>query len=364
MKNQFEAGEAVETTVVQVSGDNVFIDLGLKSEGVISMAEFADDAGAVHVRAGDRITAYFVDDAHGELRFTTRLSGVHARGELLEEAYRNGIPVEGTVEQEIKGGFAVKVGTARTFCPYSQMGYRERKEAAAYIGRRLTFIITEYKNDGKDIIVSNRRVLEAAESEKKAALSQRLTVGAVVSGTVQSLQSYGAFVDIDGFQALLPISEISHAHVADISDVLHVGTQITAKIIKADWAHEKVSLSMKALESDPWETVAETFTPGKKCAGTIARIAGFGLFVNLAPGIDGLVHISTLEDVGSNTNLAKKYKTGQQFDVVVEKVDAAAKRISLRPASSMEQDESAANYLARQDDSDGYNPFAALLAHR
>ena len=361
MKQQFEVGQEVETTVVQVAADTVFIDLGLKSEGFVDKAEFTDANGAVTVREGDKIKVYFVGDSRGELHFTTRLSGENADGELLAKAYQTALPVEGTVEKEIKGGFEVKVGTNRAFCPYSQMGFKNREEPAAYVGRHLTFIITEYKNDGKDIIVSNRRVLEAAENEKKAALSKRLTVGAVVTGTVKSLQSYGAFVDIDGFQALLPISEISHARMRDVADVLSVGQQVEAKIIKADWAHEKVSLSTKALEKDPWEQAAADFAPGKKIEGTIARIAGFGLFVNLAPGIDGLVHISTLENVGSNTNLSHKYKIGQKFDVVVEKVDAAEKRISLRPATSVEQDESAASYLAGQDDDECYNPFAALL---
>ena len=361
MKNQFEIGQEIETTIVQIAADTIFIDLGLKSEGFVSKAEFADDEGNVSVREGDKIKVYFVGESRGELHFTRRLSGESADTEVLERAYKNGVPVEGNVEKEIKGGFEVKVGTARAFCPYSQMGYKNREEPAAYVGRHLTFVITEYKNGGKDMIVSNRRVLEAAENEKKAALAQRLTVGTVVTGTVKSLQSYGAFVDVDGFQALLPISEISHMRVADVASVLSVGQQVEAKIIKADWAHEKVSLSMKALEKDPWDAAASDFAPGKKIAGTIARIAGFGLFVNLAPGIDGLVHISTLEDVGNNTNLSHKYKIGQKLDVVVEKVDAAEKRISLRPATSVEQDESAASYLAGQDDGESYNPFAALL---
>ena len=363
MRNEFEIGQEVETTVVLVSGDTIFIDLGLKSEGFIDAQEFTGEDGTVSVKEGDKIKAYFVGDTKGELHFTTRLSGESAGNEMLEKAYKAGLPVEGTVEKEIKGGFEVKIGSARAFCPYSQMGYKNREEPGAYVGRHETFVITEYKNDGKDIIVSNRRVLEAKENEKKAALSQKLTLGAVVTGTVKSLQSYGAFVDVEGFQTLLPISEISHERVSDVADVLSVGQEVKAKIIKADWAHEKISLSTKALESDPWDSVTDTIKIGAKIEGTIVRIQGFGLFVNIAQGIDGLVHISTLEDVGANTNLAKKYKIGQKFDVVVEKIDAAAKRISLKPATNAEQDADAASYLAGQsdDDSNTYNPFAALL---
>ena len=362
MKNQFEIGEELETTVVQVAGDTIFIDVGLKSEGFVDAAEFTDDDGTVTVREGDKIRVYFVGDTRGELHFTTRLSGENAGNELLEKAFKAGLPVEGAVEKEIKGGFEVKIGGSRAFCPYSQMGFRTREEPAAFVGRHLTFLITEYKNDGKDIIVSNRRVLEQAEQQKIAALSQTLTVGTKVKGTVQSLQSYGAFIDIDGFQALLPISEISHERVNDVADVLSVGQKIEAVVIKADWKQEKVSVSTKALEKDPWDEVARTIQIGAKIDGTIARVAPFGLFVNLAKGIDGLVHISALEDVSATTNLAKKFKVGEAFSVVVEKIDAKEKRISLLPASSAEQDQSAAKYLSAQDDDgESYNPFAALL---
>lgn len=362
MKNQFEVGEELETTVVQIAADTIFIDLGLKSEGFVDKAEFTDEDGNVRVKEGDKIKVYFVGDNRGELHFTTRLSGENAGDEMLEKAYQSGLPVEGSVEKIIKGGFEVKIGTARAFCPYSQMGYRTREEPNDFVGRHLTFLITEYKNDGKDIIVSNRRVLEQAEQQKIAALAESLTVGTKITGTVKSLQSYGAFIDIDGFQALLPISEISHERVRDAADVLSVGQQIEAVVIKADWRQEKVSVSMKSLEKDPWEDAASSIKVGDKIDGKIARVAPFGLFVNLAKGIDGLVHISALEDVSANTNLAKKFKVGESFSVVVDKIDAAEKRISLLPASSAEQDQSAAQYLSDQDDDgDSYNPFAALL---
>ncbi len=363
MKNTFEIGEEVETSVVQISGDTVFIDLGLKSEGFVDAAEFRNDEGELTVHEGDKIKVFFVSDNRGELHFTTRLSGESAGNEMLEKAYKAGLPVEGSVEKEIKGGFEVKIGGSRAFCPYSQMGYRTREEPAKCIGQHLTFLITEYKNDGKDLIVSNRRILEQEEEKKIASLAETLTPGTKITGKVKSLQSYGAFIDIDGFQALLPISEVSHERVKDLADVLSVGQEIEAVVIKADWKQEKVSVSMKSLEKDPWDDAASTISVGEKIDGTIARVAPFGLFVNLAKGIDGLVHISALEDVSASTNLAKKFKAGDKFSVVVEKIDTAEKRISLLPASSAEQDMSAAKYLSSQEDDDGdtYNPFAALL---
>lgn len=362
MKQQFDIGEAVKTTVVQVAGDTIFIDIGQKSEGIVDAAEFTEDDGTISVKAGDTITAYFAGDQRGELRFTTRIGGNDADDTMLEKAYRAGLPVQGTVEKEIKGGFEVKLGTARAFCPYSQMGFRTREEPAAFVGRSLTFLITEYKNDGKDLIVSNRRIGEQAERQNIDALAQTVTVGTKVTGTVQSLQSYGAFIDIGGFRVLLPVSEISHERVKDVADVLSIGQTVEAVVIKADWQHEKVSVSMKSLEKDPWDDVAATIVPGAKIDGTIARVAPFGLFVTLAKGIDGLVHSSALEGVSASTNLTKKFKAGDPFSVVVEKIDAKERRISLLPAASADQEQSAAAYLSHQnDDGEHYNPFAALL---
>ena len=365
----FEIGQELETTIVQISGDTVFIDLGLKSEGFVDKAEFLDTDGKCTVSEGEKIKVYFVSSNRDELHFTTRLKGENADSNILESAYNSGLPVEGHVEKEIKGGFEVKIGTSRAFCPYSQMGYKNRLEPAEYVGRSLTFIITEFKNEGKNIIVSNRRVEENAETDKVNALSEKLTVGSVVSGEVKSLQSYGAFIDLNGFQALLPISEISHARVNDVSEVLSVGQKIEAKIIKAEWntskpERSKVSLSMKELEKDPWDEVS-SINIGDKFTGKIARIAAFGLFVNLKPGIDGLVHVSLLRDVNDKTNLNKKFKVGDTMEVIVQKIEAGEKRISLSPAgASDEQEDDASDYLKKQDKADdgySYNPFAALM---
>lgn len=368
---KFTPGDEIETTVVQISGDTVFIDLGLKSEGFVDKADFTDENGNCTVKEGDKVKVYFAGSKSDELHFTARIKGENAESGILENAWKSGLPVEGRVEKEIKGGFEVKVGQIRAFCPYSQMGYKNRLEPAEYLGRNISFLITEYKNEGKNIILSNRKLEETAENEKVNILSEKLKEGSTVTGTVKSLQSYGAFVDIEGFQALLPISEISHQRVAEVSEVLSVGQKIEAKILKADWNFQhpdrsKVSLSMKALEKDPWDSVTETLKPGQKISGKIARIAGFGLFVNILPGIDGLVHISELENVSANTNLSKKFKIGEEFAAVIQKIDAPNRRISLSPATSAEQDEEAEKYLQNQDSdvysyTDTYNPFAALL---
>ena len=362
MKNLYQNGEAVKTTVVAISGDTVFLDLGLKSEGFLDKAEVTNEDGTLSVKEGDAITVYFVGSSHDELHFTTKLAGPKANKDILLNAFKNGIPVEGHVTQEIKGGYEVMVGTTRAFCPYSQMGFHQKKESSEYVGQHLTFRISEYKNDGRNIVLSNRIIMEEEHDAGIEKLAKKLTVGTNVTATVISLESYGAFVNVDGFQALIPLSEISHARVKAASDVLQVGQEVTAQVIKADWAHEKVSLSIKALEKDPWQEAAEQFTPGTKTEGSVARVAEFGLFVTIAPGIDGLVHVSKL-DVERNTNLRKVYQIGQKMPVIVDSVDTEQKRISLSPVVSSEENDIAAEYFSAQKDDDGetYNPFAALL---
>lgn len=362
MKNRFEIGEAFETSVVAVTDSTVFVDLSAKSEGVVDVAEFKDENGNVSVKEGDKIKVFFTGEVHGEMRFTSKIAGGKTDSTMIENAFRGGIPVEGHVDAEIKGGYQIKIGNARAFCPYSQMGFRKREEPAAYVGRTMTFIITEYKNDGKDILVSNRKIGESEYAESLGKLANEIKEGAVVEATVESLEKFGAFVNIQGFRALLPISEMSYDRVANAGDVVEVGQEIKVQVIKADWKNERVSVSLKALQQNPWDAAAGEIHVGDKITGKVVRIADFGLFVNIAKGIDGLVHISELGELKANTNLRKVYSIGQEMSVVVEKIDLAQKRISLVPSESKEEDETASKYLNKQDD-DGetYNPFAALL---
>lgn len=361
MKSRFEIGEAFETKIVAITDTTVFVDLNAKSEGVVDVSEFTDENGKISVKEGDKITVFFAGETRGEMNFTTKIASGKSDFAALENAYKNGIPVEGRVESEIKGGYQIKLGNSRAFCPYSQMGFKNREEPAKYVGKNLNFIITEFKNDGKDILVSNRKIGENEYAAKLGKLAAQITPGAIIQATVESIEKFGAFVDVLGFRALLPISEISTERVEDANDFLQVGQEIKAQVLSADWKNERVSVSLKALMKDPWEDAGEKFPVGTKVDGKISRIANFGLFVNLDKGIDGLIHISKLENVSSNTNLNKIYKIGQEMSAVVEKIDAKNKKISLAPATSKEQDETAAKYLSDQDDGENYNPFAALL---
>ncbi|NLC93776.1 MAG: S1 RNA-binding domain-containing protein, partial [Treponema sp.] len=260
------------------------------------------------------------------------------------------------------GGFEVKIGSSRAFCPYSQMGFRKKEEPAFYVGKHLTFIITEYKEDGRNILVSNKAIGQSEYNNKLASLASEITEGAIVEGVVESIEKFGAFVNISGFRALLPISEISFERIDDVGTVLKEGEKLTLKVLKTDWKNERVSVSLKALIKSPWETVEEKFSVGSKIDGEISRIADFGLFINLDKGIDGLLHISELEGLSENSNLHKMYKVGQKMSVIIEKIDVKQKRISLKTASSAEQDKTAKKYISSQnDDGETYNPFAMLL---
>lgn len=362
MKNRFEIGEAFESEIVAITDSTIFIDLSAKSEGVVDRAELADENGEISVKEGDKIKVFFTGEVRGEMRFTTKIAGQKADTSMIENAYKNHIPVEGHVEAEIKGGYEVKIGGMRAFCPYSQMGFKKREEPAAYVGRNLTFIITEFKNEGKNILVGNRQIGESEYAAHLGKLAAQITEGAIVEAEVESIEKFGAFVNVQGFRALLPISEMSMDRISDAGEVVEVGQQLKVQVLKTDWEHERVSVSLKALMADPWDSVNEKFAVGDKITAPVSRITDFGLFVNLDKGVDGLIHISALEDVSANTNLRKVYKVGQEMSVVIDKIDAAAKRISLVPATSKEQDETAAKYLSSQDDDgDTYNPFAALL---
>jgi small subunit ribosomal protein S1 len=281
---------------------------------------------------------------------------------MLVQAFREKMPVEGLVEKEIKGGYDVKIGDFRAFCPFSMMGDKRSDDPAEYVGKRLPFKIQEFGNNGRSILVSNRAIHEEARQERLEALKKDLQEGMVVKGTIASIQPYGAFVDLGGLQALLPVSEISRSRVEDIHAVLEVGQEIEAAILQLDWQRERISLSMKSLVADPWDSAAERYPLGSKHTGKVVRLADFGAFVSLEPGIDGLVHDSELNKAsGTGPRGGLSLKLGQDLSVEVLGVDQDRKRISLKPATTAEEDETTAKYMGDQDDSDTYSPFASLL---
>jgi small subunit ribosomal protein S1 len=331
-RGRFKPGERVEAVVVKITPEWVFIDIGGKNEGYLDIREFFDAEGNAAVKEGDTIRAYFLSSRHNEKLFSTKIGKGEAGRAFLEDAAHNGIPVEGLVEKEVKGGFDIRIaGDVRAFCPFSQAGLFRVDNQADLIGRRLNFRIVEYGEEGRNIIVSRRAILEEEQEKIKDALKESLREGAVVNGTVVSLQKYGAFVDIGGVQALLPISEIAWGHVDEIAEKLSIGQQIEAAVLKIDWDNDRISLSLKSILPDPWDRAEVDFPIGTTVTGTVVRLTKFGAFVMLAPGVDGLIHISRLGRGKRISHPSEVLKEGQLIEVKVEKIERDAKRISLVP---------------------------------
>lgn len=336
IQGRFSPGERVDAVVVKVTPEWVFIDIGGKNEGYLDIKEFSDADGNVTVKEGETVRAYFLYSKNNEKLFSTKIGKGDAGRAFLEDAAQSGMPVEGLIEKEVKGGFEVRItGDVRAFCPFSQTGLFRTDAPADFVGQRMNFRIIEYKENGRNIIVSRRALLEEERAKNKELLKESLREGAVVKGTVVSLQKYGAFVDIGGIQALLPISEIAWGHVDDISEKLSVGQEIEAAILKIDWANDKISLSLRSILPDPWDKAAVEFPIGMTLTGTVARLTKFGAFVTLSPGVDGLIHISRLGRGKRITHPSEVLKEGQGVEVKIENIDREAKRISLLPADEI-----------------------------
>lgn len=347
-----EPGQKISGRVLKVSNEWIFMDTGQKGEGVIDRKEFLDLDGNVTVKEGDTIAAYFLSSDHGEMRFTTSVGGSASGSGQLEQAWQAGIPVEGVVEKEIKGGYEIKLGgSARAFCPYSQIALRRVENPEALIGTRLTFQISEYGENGRNIIVSRRSLLEAEQRLLKDEAQAGISEGMIVSGTVTSLQEYGAFINIGTLEGLLPISEIGWSRVKDVKDVLTVGQQLQVKIKSIDREKERISLSLKDTLADPWEQALVAYPEGSFHSGCVARLDTFGAFVTLSEGIDGLIHISKLGSGKRINHPREVLKEGETIEVKIESVDRVARRISLAlagPARAAAEEETTLADFRRQ----------------
>jgi small subunit ribosomal protein S1 len=352
-------GQRVEAAIVKVTPEWLFIDVGGKHEGYLDRREFIDAEGNLTVKEGQTIRAYFLSSQHNEKLFTTKVGTGEAGRAFLEDAWRNGIPVEGVVGREVKGGFEIKIaGDIRGFCPFSQMGLFRVEIPSDCIGKHLTFRIIEYGERGWNIIVSHRAILEEGQAKQKETLKASLKEGMTVKGTVISIQKFGAFVELGGIQGLIPISEIAWEHVGDISEKLAVGQEVEAIILKLDWEKDRISLSLRSKLPDPWERVETEFPEGASFTGTVVRLTKFGAFVTLIPGVDGMIHISKLGRGKRITHPSEVLTEGQSIAVKIEKIDPENKRISLAPLGDAEEEkaeelEDFHNYMGKAPSSFG-----------
>ena len=327
---RFSPGQKIRAKVVSVSGDIVFIDLGDKSEGTINAAEFRDKNGDLQIKTGDECDAFFVSVEGGIRKFTTLIRGYSAVSlRNIRDAFEGGIPVQGDIKREVKGGFEVLAGDVRCFCPFSQIDLKGGREGGVYLGRTFPFKVLEFEENGKNIILSRRALLEKEKEEKIQKLRETLHPGMEITGTVRSIMNFGVFVDLDGIDGLIPASELSWVRNERPSDILSLGQQVTVKILSLDWESSKLTLSLKAMEQDPWTRVHEKYSEGSRIIGRIVRLTPFGAFVNLEPGIDGLIHISNL-GAGRRINHPKEVvEIGQTVEAYVLSVDSENRKIAL-----------------------------------
>ena len=350
-KDFLKPGQKLEATIVKITQDWIFLDLGGKSEGYLDRKELADENGNLSVKEGDSIEAYFLSSKHNEKLFSTRIGAGDSARTHIEEVWRNGIPIEGIVEKEIKGGFEIKLaGDMRGFCPYSQIDLRRTENAKDYIGRRLPFRIIEYGERGRNIILSARVILEEQKKKEEDARKAELHEGMLVKGTVVSVRDFGAFLDIGGLQGLLPISEIGWDRVEDIYARLSVGQTLDVVITRMDPQNNRISLSLKQTLSDPWNEAEAKYPEGTFHTGTVVRLMKFGAFVNLGPGVDGLLHISKLGKGKRIVHPGDVVKLGETIEVRIDTIDRDQKRISLSIPEAEARDDAARKIEKKPED--------------
>ena len=329
----FNPGEKVTATVIDISGETVFLDVGGKSEGILEAAELKNEEGEISIQPGDKLDVYFLSTSGAELKFASRL-GSGSGAAHLEDAWRSGIPVEGFVKAEIKGGFEVTLGgNIRGFCPYSQMSLRRVEDpAATFLETHMTFKITRFENNGRNIVLSARAILEEEREIQREKLKETLNEGDTIEGEISSIRDFGAFVDLGGVDGLIPISEMGWSRVEKVDEVFTLGQKVETVVKSIDWDKNRISLSYKETLEDPWDKAAESFPAGAVCTGTVSRLADFGAFVTLTPGVDGLIHISKLGGGRKINHPAEVLEAGQQVEVTVETVDSLERRIGLAPS--------------------------------
>ncbi len=352
-------GQKIQATIVGINDESTFLDVGGKSEGVINSSELKNNEGNFTHAVGDVIDVYFLKAKSSEQLFTTSI-GSGSSNAHLEEAFRSGIPVEGLVKAEIKGGFEVTLGgNVRAFCPYSQMGLRRVDDAAKeYLETHMKFQITRFEENGRNLVLSARAILEAEREEQREKLQETLAEGQTVEGIISSIRDFGAFVDLGGVDGLIPISEIGWSRVEKVEEYFSVGQEVKVVIKKLDWENGRISLSYKETLTDPWTEVPTLFPMGSIQNGTVARLAQFGAFVTLAPGIDGLIHISKLGGGRRINHPREVLEVGQLIDITVDGIEIDNRRISLVPADFVAQE------TEEQQDKVAYHNYVASKRSR
>ncbi|WP_420466165.1 30S ribosomal protein S1 [Panacagrimonas sp.] len=325
-----QPGTIVNAIVLEVKPDVVIVDAGLKSEGVIQLSEFAVD-GEITVAVGDQVEVALeqIENGFGETIFSKEKAERIKTWERLNKAFEGKETVIGIMTGKVKGGFTVDIGTVRAFLPGSLVDVRPVRDTSYLEGKPLEFKVIKLDRLRNNVVVSRREVLEAEYSAERDSLLQNLQEGIVLKGVVKNLVEYGAFVDLGGIDGLLHITDMTWKRIKDPAEVVQVGTEIEVKVLKYDRERRRVSLGLKQLGADPWVDIARRYPEKTRMFGKVTNITDYGAFVEIEPGVEGLVHVSEMDWTNKNINPGKAVVIGQEVEVMILDIDEERRRISL-----------------------------------
>jgi small subunit ribosomal protein S1 len=330
-RKEMRIGEVITAEVIRVDNNFVVVNAGLKSESYIAIEEFRTDAGEVEAKPGDFVSVAIdaLEDGYGETRLSRDKAKRLAAWQNLETALDESSTVQGTVSGKVKGGLTVMINGIRAFLPGSLVDLRPVKDTTPYEGRQFDFKVIKLDRKRNNVVVSRRAVLEATQGAEREALLASLQEGAVVKGIVKNITDYGAFVDLGGIDGLLHITDLAWRRVKHPTEVLSVGDEVEAKVLKFDQEKNRVSLGLKQLGEDPWVGISRRYPHGTRLFGKVSNITDYGAFVELEAGIEGLVHVSEMDWTNKNVHPTKVCQLGDEVEVMVLEIDEDRRRISL-----------------------------------
>jgi small subunit ribosomal protein S1 len=330
-RKEMRVGEVITAEVVRVDQNFVVVNAGLKSESLIPIEEFRNDAGEVEVKPGDFVAVAIeaLEDGFGETRLSREKAKRMAAWLELEKALQTGEKVQGVITGKVKGGLTVMVKGIRAFLPGSLIDLRPVKDTTPYEGKQMEFKVIKLDRKRNNVVVSRRAVLEETVGAEREALLATLTEGAIVKGIVKNITDYGAFVDLGGIDGLLHITDLAWRRVKHPSEVVNVGDEVTAKVLKFDAEKNRVSLGLKQLGEDPWVGIARRYPRSTRLFGKVTNLTDYGAFVEIEPGIEGLVHVSEMDWTNKNVHPSKVAQVGDEVEVMILEIDEERRRISL-----------------------------------
>ena len=330
-KQEMRTGEVITAEVVRIDQNHVIVNAGLKSESFIPVEEFFNDQRELDVKEGDFVSVAIesLEDGRGETKLSRDRAKRLAAWISLEKALDAGDLITGTVTGKVKGGLTVMTNGIRAFLPGSLVDVRPVKDTSHIEGKTLDFRVIKLDRRRNNVVLSRRAVVEITMGEERGKLVESLTEGASVKGLVKNITDYGAFIDLGGIDGLLHITDMAWKRVRHPSEVLSIGQEITAKVLKFDQDKNRVSLGMKQLGDDPWEGVLRRYPPQTRVFGKVTNITDYGAFVEIEPGIEGLVHVSEMDWTNKNVNPGKVVQSGDELEVMILEIDGDRRRISL-----------------------------------